>query len=252
MPPALLALDIGNSRINYGAFQDGALTRQDYLPSSPEYAEKICATLDEWRNELGAGAVIIASVVPRLGDLMSTLIEEHLGLSPIAVENFKQDLLPLRVDRPETVGVDRVVNCYAAIHLYGAPAIVISMGTATTFEAISREGEYIGGAIAPGVRISLEALTQRTALLPPAVWRKPARIIGKNTLSQMEAGIFYGSLSQIEGMARRLRDELGDDARVIGTGGISTLLKDEGVFDAQEPVLTLKGLNEIYQRRFRV
>lgn len=246
---SLLAIDIGNSRLNFAAFQGGELVEQSYFPSQAEYAERFIADVSEWHNQKRFEGVILASVVPRLGDLIVTLIESELGLSPIAVESFKQRLLPLRVDRPETVGVDRAVNCFAAIQLYGAPAIVISMGTATCFEAISAEGEYLGGAIAPGVKISLEALTQRTALLPPAVWRKPSRIIGKNTLGHMESGIYYGALSQIEGMARRMKAELGENASVIATGGISELLADEGVFDVHEPLLTLKGLQQVHQHR---
>lgn len=249
MVETLLAIDIGNSRLKYAAFRNGDLLRQDYLPSLPEYADKVCHQAALWHEEFHFTASIIASVSPRLGDLIVTHIESDTGLVPIAVEPFKQDLLPLKVDRPETVGVDRVVNCYAALHLYGAPAVVISMGTATTFEALSADGEYLGGAIAPGVKISLEALSQRTALLPPAVWKKPARLIAKNTLGHMESGMYYGSISLIEGMARRMKAELGDNAKVIATGGISEILAEENIFDVLDPALTLKGLNLIYTQK---
>lgn len=249
MAETLLAIDIGNSRLKFAAFRNGDLLRQDYLPSLPEYADKVCQEAALWHEEFHFTASILASVAPRLGDLIVTRIESEMGLSPIAVEPFKDKLIPLLVDRPETVGVDRIVNCYAALHLYGAPAIIISMGTATTFEALSAEGEYLGGAIAPGVKISLEALSQRTALLPPAVWKKPARLIGKNTLGHMESGMYYGSISLIEGMARRMKQEIGAGAKVIATGGISEILAEENVFDVLDPALTLKGLNLIYTQK---
>ncbi len=249
MVDTLLAIDIGNSRLKFAAFGNGDLLRQDYLPALPEYAEKICHEAALWNEEFHFTDSIIASVSPRLGDLIVTRIEHETGLAPIAVEPLKQDLLPLKVDRPETVGVDRVVNCFAALHLYGAPAIVISMGTATTFEALSTDGEYLGGAIAPGVKISLEALSQRTALLPPAVWKKPDRLIAKTTLAHMESGMYYGSLSLIEGMTRRMKQELGDGAKIIATGGISELLAEENVFDILDPTLTLKGLNLVYTEK---
>jgi type III pantothenate kinase len=172
-----------------------------------------------------------------------------MGVQPVMVEDFKTQLLPLKVDRPETVGVDRVVNAYAAVHLFGCPAIVVSLGTATTFEAISDQGEYLGGAIAPGVKISLEALTQRAALLPPGKLEKPRHIIAKNTLEHMQSGIYYGTCSLMEGMVKRFRNLLGETARVIGTGGISQLFADEGIFDHHEPLLTLKGLELIHRRR---
>lgn len=242
----LLAIDIGNSRANLGLFAGETLVAHEFYPSSVDYVEKICDIAETWRREPGVEAVILGSVVPRLGELIATLLEQRSGLRPVFVEGFKTRLLPLLVDRPESVGVDRVINCYAAIHLYGAPALVVSMGTATTFEAISKDGEYLGGAIAPGVRVSLEALTQRTALLPPAVWKKPDRLIGKNTLEHMESGIYYGAVSLIEGMTRRFREELGDSLLVIGTGGISQVIAEEGVFDRHDLELTLKGLRLIY------
>lgn len=251
MVETLLAIDIGNSRLKFAVFRNGDLLRQDYLPSLPEYADKICHEAALWNEEFHFTASIIASVSPRLGDLITTRIESEVGLTPFAVETIKQQLLPLKVDRPETVGVDRVVNCFAALHLYGAPAVIISMGTATTFEALSSDGEYLGGAIAPGVNISLEALTQRTALLPPAVWRKPAHLIAKNTLGHMESGMYYGSISLIEGMSRRMKQELGEDAKVIATGGISEILAEEDVFDVLDPALTLKGLNLIYTQKIQ-
>jgi len=244
----ILAVDIGNSCTNLGVFEGSALIASDFFPSSPEYAEKVRQRVETWRKEHPFEHAVISSVAPALSDLLATIIEEFTEKKPIMAEARKTELLPLLVDRPETVGVDRIVNCCAAIHYYGAPAIVVSLGTATTFEAISGRGEYLGGAIAPGVKISLEALTQRTALLPPAIWKKPKQIIAKNTLGHMESGIYYGTISLIEGMTKRLKAVIGEKAAVIGTGGISALLAEENVFDYYDPFLTLRGLELIHRR----
>lgn len=247
----VIVMDIGNSNTDMALFENSQLIESDFLPSLAEYAEKICRIAEDWNRQKPVESVVIASVVPALGDLMVTRLESHLSVQPLMVEDFKTQLLPLRVDRPETVGVDRIVNCYAARELYGAPAIVISLGTATTFEVISSEGDYLGGAIVPGVKISLEALTQKAALLPPAILKKPKRLIAKNTLEHMESGIYYGTVGMIEGMVKRLRAEIGAEAPVIATGGLSTILLDEGVFDHHEPRLTLKGLELIWRRMRR-
>lgn len=243
----IIAIDIGNSATNLALFTGDRMEEYDFFPSAPEYSEKVCERIESWQPDLHH--IVIGSVVPALGDLLETRIKERHNTTPMMVEDFKTELIPLRVDRPETVGVDRIVNCYAVLRLFGAPAIVISLGTASTFEAIDEKGEYIGGAIAPGIKISLEALTQRTALLPPAVLERPKEIIGKNTLDHMKSGIYYGALGAIEGMIKRMKPILGERAVVVGTGGISSLFADEGVFDHHDPYLTLKGLEWIHRDR---
>lgn len=243
----LLVIDIGNSRTKLGVFEGRELVAHEFFPSAIDYIEKICQQAAHWKAEYQLSVSILGSVVPRLGDTLATFLEDQAGLVPLLVEGFKERIMPLRVDHPETVGVDRIINSYAALHLVGAPVIVISLGTAITCEVISAQGEYLGGTISPGVRISLEALSQRTALLPPAVWRKPKRIIGKNTIEHMEAGIYFGTISLLEGMIRRIRQEMGAEAPVIGTGGISQVMGEETVFDHHDLYLTLKGLQLIYE-----
>ncbi|MBN2326374.1 MAG: type III pantothenate kinase [Candidatus Omnitrophica bacterium] len=245
----IIAIDIGNSATDLGLFSGANLLKYDFLPSLPEYSEKLCHIIESWKT--GLEHVVIGSVVPSLGDLLETMLVERRGDSPMMVEDFKTELLPLRVDRPETVGVDRIVNCYAVKHLFTLPAIVISLGTATTFEAISSNGEYLGGAIVPGIKISLDSLTQRTALLPPVAIEKPKNIIGKNTLDHMKSGVYFGALSMMEGMVMRFRSKLGDHASVIGVGGLSKLFAEEGLFDHHEPYLNLKGLELIHRHRCR-
>lgn len=245
MKTRILTIDTGNSRINFGMFEDGELVISDFVFTAPEEALKISGIIAEWRGNKPYDQIIISSVVPNVGDLLVSHLESTLRQNVTVVNDFKTKLMPLLVDHPETVGVDRVVNCFAALKLYGVPAVVISMGTATTFEVISPKGEYLGGAIVPGVRISIEALTRRTALLPPGVWEKPQSIIAKNTVEHMKAGIYYGTVSLIEGMVKRYKEALGMNAKVIITGGISEVIKDEPVFDIHDPFLILKGLYQI-------
>lgn len=242
-----IAIDIGNSATNLALFEDGKLVNDDFFPSLPEFSGKIRHWIES--RHPGITHVVIGSVVPSLGELVKKTLIDCFGIHPFMVEDCKTELLPLRVDQPETVGVDRIVNCYAAIHFYGTPAIVVSLGTATTFEAISSEGEYLGGAIAPGLKISLEALSQRTALLPAAVLEKPQTIIAKNTSDHMKSGLYYGTLGMIEGMTGRFKQTLGDSTKVIGTGGISALFTDEEIFDHHDLTLTLKGLELIHRHR---
>ncbi len=245
MPNRVLTVDTGNSRINFGLFEDDFLSISDYVVTAPENVIKLMPTLVEWQGGTPFDQIVVSSVVPHIGDMLVSHLQQTLKQPALVVNDFKTQLLPLLVDHPETVGVDRVVNSFGALKLYGAPAIVISMGTATTFEVVSQNGEYLGGCILPGVRISMEALTNRTALLPPGVWEKPKNIIAKDTLGHMKAGIYYGTVSQIEGMVKRFKEALGVDAKVIATGGISNLIKDEGVLDVHDPFLTLKGLLEV-------
>lgn len=243
----VLAIDIGNSATDLALFEGGNIVQYEAVPSSLEFSEKVDRIVESWISP--SGRVIIASVVPALSERLLKLFSDRGGVRPAMVENFKTELLPLRVDQPESLGVDRIVNCYAALQIFGAPAVIISMGTATTFEVISKEGEYIGGAIAPGAKISLEALTQRAALLPPVALEKPPDLLAKNTIDHIQSGAYYGSLSQIEGMINRFKARLGGPVRVIGTGGISGLFAGEGVFDYHEPHLLLKGLELIDRRQ---
>ncbi len=248
----IVAVEIGNSSTDIGLFENSDLLKSDFFPSAGEYGEKICRFVEQWHMESQLEHVIISSVVPALSDLLQTLIQHRLKIIPLMVEDFKTQLFPLLVDRPETVGVDRIVNCFAAIHLYGCPSIVVSLGTATTFEAISVEGSYLGGSIVPGIKISIEALSQKTALLPPILFNeKPSQLIAKNTIEHMRSGMYYGTIGMIEGMVKRMKAVLGDETKVIGTGGMSKFFADEQIFDHLDPNLTLKGLERIHHFRCR-
>jgi len=159
--------------------------------------------------------------------------------------------MDIRYDNPREVGADRIVNAVAAYELYGGPAIVVDFGTATTFDVISAQGEYLGGAIAPGIGISTEALFERAARLPRIELVKPRSAIGKNTVASMQAGIVFGFAGQVDELVRRIKKELGEEARVIATGGMAELLAGEArTIEKVDPLLTLEGLRLIYERNF--
>jgi type III pantothenate kinase len=157
--------------------------------------------------------------------------------------------MPILYEPPRDVGADRIVNAVAAYEAYGGPCIVVDFGTATTFDAISAKGEYLGGAICPGIGISAEALFQRAAKLPRVDIVKPKAVIGKNTVGSMQAGLFYGYLSLVEGIVARMREEMGGRPKVVATGGLAQLvLGDSTVVDHLDPLLTLNGLRILYER----
>jgi len=195
-------------------------------------------------------AVAVASVVPRLAPTLAEFSRRTFGQEPWVVGDNLQPRLLVRYDPPSDVGADRLVDAIAAIRRYGTPALVVDLGTATTFNAISGAGEYLGGAIAPGVGTALEALFQAAARLSWFELARPARVIGGNTVEAMQSGAFHGFVSLIEGMVSRFKAELGDDARVVATGGWSELIgrASRGV-DHVEPLLTLEGLRLVWEER---
>jgi type III pantothenate kinase len=172
-----------------------------------------------------------------------------LQVRPLTVGPGLKTAMPILYENPQEVGADRVVSSVAAFDKYGGPCIVLDFGTATTFDAISAKGEYLGGAIAPGVRISAEALYARTAKLPQVEIRKPDSVIGRTTVSSMQSGLFYGYVGLVSSLIQRLRRELGGHAVVVATGGFSTLIRaDIPEIDHYEPHLVLEGLRIVFER----
>jgi type III pantothenate kinase len=160
--------------------------------------------------------------------------------------------IPILTDNPREVGADRIVNALAAYHRYGGPVIVVDFGTATTFDAISAKGEYLGGVICPGPQISADALFQRAAKLPRIDVRKPPHVIGRTTVASMQSGLFWGYVDMVEGLVRRMRAELGGDVAVVATGGLAVLVAPEAKgIDHVDPELTLRGLRIVWQRNQR-
>jgi type III pantothenate kinase len=252
----LLAVDVGNTNTTFGLFASGGELVSSYRLSTER--ERMP---DEWFAILTAllasddhglpevDGVIISSVVPGVTTWLVDMARTRLGADPLVVTGDLDVGIVLAVDEPSRLGADRIVDCVAAYMTYGGPAIVIDLGTATTFDVIGADGSYLGGAIATGVGTSLQALASNTAQLFNVELRMPEQVIGRDTASQLRAGIVAGHLAMLEGMIVRTRTELGTDATVILTGGFARLFAGRSpLFDRYDPNLTLNGLRMIYSR----
>ena len=250
----LLAIDIGNTNIILGVFEEDNLKTTLRLSSGvhrmpDEYAAGIIYLLE--RQGIAASKItdaVLCSVVPPLVTTFEEICKHYFKTSPLVVEAGVKTGVRICMDNPKEVGSDRIVNAVAAHKLYKGPVIVIDLGTATTFDAVSEAGDYLGGAIAPGIAIATEALFTRTAALPRVELTFPKKAIGTSTIAAMQSGIVFGYIGMIEGIVNRIRQELGGKAKVVATGGYSRVItKDTSVIDIVNPDLTLIGLNLIYQ-----
>jgi type III pantothenate kinase len=250
---ALLAADIGNSHTILGLVEDGEVAADWRVATDERH------TADEWavllRGLVGADldaveGVAVCATVPAVLHEWRDMLARHFAAVPrVVVEPGVRTGLPVLTDNPREVGTDRIVNALAAVHLYGGPCVVVDFGTATTFDAVSEKGEYLGGAIAPGIEISVEALGLRGAQLRKVELAKPRGVIGKNTVEALQSGIVYGFAGQIDGIVERIVKDLGGSARVIATGGLApVVLEASAVIDAHEPWLTLIGLRLVYEK----
>lgn len=251
----LLAIDIGNTTVAFGLFDDRTLLRHwrvqsDRDKTADEYGALLRSLFAAASLDPGAvGAVIVSSVVPPLTPIFQALGHDLFGAKALVVGPGLKTGMPILYEVPLEVGADRVVAAVAAYEKYGGPCIVLDFGTATTFDAISAKGEYLGGAIAPGVQISAEALYLKTAKLPRIDVRKPARVIGKTTVGSMQSGLFFGYVGLVRNVVSEIRRELGAEANVIATGGFADEIAPEiGEILAVEPTLVLDGLRIIYER----
>jgi type III pantothenate kinase len=251
----LLAIDIGNTNITLGLYRDAELIQAwrlatDHERMPDEYGLQLLGLLEHAacsREDLGAAA--LASVVPPLTGKFVKACRDYLKLDPLVVDAGVKTGLKIRYEDPKyALGADRVVDAVAVLQLHGGPACVVDFGTATTFDAITREGEYLGGAIAPGIGIAAEALYLRAAKLPRVEIGRPPAAIGRNTVHAMQSGLLFGYVGLVEGMVARFRQELGQEMKVIGTGGLAGFIAEEtDAIEILAPWLTLDGLRILWE-----
>ena len=251
----LLVMDVGNTNTVLGVYQDDRLAHHWRLASLRDRTVDELGVLSRQLFALtnldpaAIDAVIIASVVPPLSPALAAMSRDYFRVEPLFVEPGIRTGMPILYENPQEVGADRIANSVAAFARYGGPVLVVDFGTATTIDAVSPRGEYLGGAIAPGVQISSEALFERAARLPRVAIHRPDRVIGRNTVHAMQAGLYFGYLGLIDGLLRRMQEELGQPAKVVATGGLAPVFAAEADrFDAVDPNLTLEGLRLIYMR----
>ena len=254
----LLAIDSGNTNIVFAVFGDDGSVKGEWRSSTDgnRTADEFGIWLEQLMQMAGLqrsdiSASIIATVVPATLFSLKTLSRKYFDCEPLVIGEEGVDLgLPVRIDRPDEVGADRLVNAIAAHACYPGPLVIIDFGTATTFDVIARDGGYEGGAIAPGINLSLEALHQAAAQLPRVAVTRPGKVIGRSTVEAMLSGTFWGYIGMIEGMVARIRQEFGEpDLRVIATGGLAPLFAEYcDVIETADADLTLRGLLSIYRR----
>lgn len=250
----LLAIDIGNTNVVLGVFDDKEKLVENWRVGTnaqitpDEYAMTFKDLFNFSRIELKQiSGVIISTVVPPLLPVMIEMSRKYFRIEPMVVTHQLKTGITIRYDNPKEVGADRIVNAAAAYKIYGGPIIVVDFGTATTFCAVTKDGEYLGGAITPGVKISAEALFQRASKLPRVELTKPPKVIGTDTISAMQAGIIYGYAGLVDGIVERMKKELSPASKVVATGGLAELVSPETkTVQEIKPHLTLEGLYLLY------
>ena len=240
-----LALDIGNTQIKLGIFDHLNLIHTEYFQDNKTIHQKL-----KYIKKFKPTISIISSVVPNLTTKYEKIIHDYWGLNSFIINNTNCHLT-LKVSEPNTVGADRICNVMAALKLYNAPSIVIDFGTATTYDVINKKGEFIGGIIAPGIKTSSQYLIQKAALLNHTDFIFPKKVIGKNTEENIQSGIMFGAIDQIEGMIKRINNETKEENNIILTGGFSKLISPKiSLKHISDIDLTLKGMNIIHESNY--
>ena len=252
----ILTLDIGNTNIKTALFDGTEMVNYWRLSTSitntsDEYGITI---MNLFRHEgvdpKSVEGIVMSSVVPTINFTIEHMCRSYFGMEPMKIEPGVKTGINIKYENPRELGSDRIANAVGAYELYGGPCITIDFGTATSFGAISAKGEFLGGAICPGLKLAADALTERTAKLPRFELVKPENVIGRNTVTNMQAGIVYGYIGQIKYLVNRMKQEMGvPNVKVIATGGLAVLVAGESsVIDVMDGLLTLKGLRIIYEK----
>jgi len=252
----LLVMDVGNTNTVVGVYDGNTLINSWRLVSDRERSadEFAIVILGLFRHHglshNSIDAIAVSSVVPPMMGAIEQMCRKYFGIEPLVIGPGVKTGINILYENPKEVGADRIVNAVAAYEMYGGPIIVVDFGTATTFCAISEKGEYLGGCVAPGITISTEALYQRAAKLPKVELVRPPRVICKNTVNSMQAGIIYGYVGQVDYIVKLMKKELGrEDTKAIATGGLAGMIAEVSeTIEGIEPNLTLEGLRIIYQR----
>jgi type III pantothenate kinase len=249
----LLAIDIGNTNLTLGLYDSNNMAAHwrlatDYARMPDEYGLQFQGLLQNAKHTVkDVTGICLASVVPQITGRVTQACREYLDLEPFVVDVGIKTGIKVRYDDPKAVGADRIADAVAVMYLYGGPACVIDFGTATTFNAITKDGEYLGGAITVGINLATEALFTHAAKLPRIDLQRPPSIIGRNTVHAMQAGLLFGYVSMVEGMVERFRKELGPGLKVIATGGLAEIVAQEtDVIQIIAPWLTLDGLRLLW------
>ena len=249
----LLAIDIGNTNLTLGLYDSNSMAAHwrlatDYARMPDEYGLQFQGLLQNAKHTVkDVTGICLASVVPQITGRVTQACREYLDLEPFVVDVGIKTGIKVRYDDPKAVGADRIADAVAVMYLYGGPACVIDFGTATTFNAITKDGEYLGGAITAGITLATEALFTHAAKLPRIDLQRPPSIIGRNTVHAMQAGLLFGYVSMVEGMVERFRKELGPGMKVIATGGLAEIVAQEtDVIQIIAPWLTLDGLRLLW------
>jgi type III pantothenate kinase len=257
--PILLVIDVGNTNVSLGVFDyshgEGRLSQHWRLSTHREQtSDELVISLStlfasEGRKANEVTDVILSSVVPPVVPIWERVSSKLFGQPPLIVGPGTRTGMPVRYENPHEVGADRIVNAVAAYEIYGGPVIAVDFGTATTFDCISGKGEYLGGAICPGIHISMEALFERASKLHRVEIARPKSVIGRTTTAALQSGLLYGYAGMVDSMIARIRVELGDDARVVATGGLARRIASESqAIEEVAPFLTLDGLRILFEK----
>ncbi|RBW67656.1 type III pantothenate kinase [Bacillus taeanensis] len=254
----IFVLDVGNTNIVLGVYKEDELIHHWRISTSRQKTEDEYGMVvkDLFHHvELSLeeiDGIIISSVVPPIMFALERMCQKYFNIRPLVIGPGIKTGLNIKYENPREVGADRIVNAVAGIEKYGSPLVIVDFGTASTYCYIDEEEQYMGGVIAPGIGISTEALYTRAAKLPRIEIAKPNRVIGKNTINAMQAGIYYGYIGQVEGIVSRIKGEYGTNPKVVATGGLAPLIAEgTNLIDIVEPFLTLEGLKLIYLKNKR-